>query len=480
MIRLLEDMNNKDKVLFLLLVSVLSISIAPASSFGQLNSTAPWSSSTGYGEDTILVFYSGQSGRELSFAPDQGGTYDFLWRRFNKSTLEFDSLLVHAGQTETALGLDSLYDRGLLEDAVEGLGLQVKENQTVIDSLRAWVVTDTMQKVNIVPYINNCNQIKVWVRDLRLIDYTYYDLSLLPDDPQPLDLDNELARFEWTASASVEIYWEDTPLYEGDRVVGYLGSPYEMPYEDSDYFLEVANRFDNTVRDTIEDVTARATKAEFAVDKITPEGALVDYSPDEINEAPLQVLLENRSKNASKHHWKGFNDSLNILRGRDSLLWSSRQEEPAEAEIPPYDPGRYPVKLKVTNEHGCVDSTTYYHVRVDSSRLDSSLIPNVFTPDGNGLNDVFVLPKATNLTGSGKRGIVSMKWIEVTIFNRSGQLVYRYNGDPMQWEGWRGKVRNSNRDAAEGVYLYVIKGRGYDWVMHENKQYSGFLYLFRE
>jgi hypothetical protein len=68
----------------------------------------------------------------------------------------------------------------------------------------------------------------------------------------------------------------------------------------------------------------------------------------------------------------------------------------------------------------------------------------------------------------------------VTIFNRSGQLVYRYGGDPMQWEGWRGKVRNSNRDAAEGVYLYVIKGRGYDGVMHENKQYSGFLYLFRE
>jgi hypothetical protein len=26
----------------------------------------------------------------------------------------------------------------------------------------------------------------------------------------------------------------------------------------------------------------------------------------------------------------------------------------------------------------------------------------------------------------------------------------------------------------------VIKGRGYDGVMHENKQYSGFLYLFRE
>lgn len=480
MIRLLEDMNNKDKVLLIFLVPVLLISLAPASSFGQLTSTAPWSSSTAYGEDTILVFYSGQSGRELSFTPDQGGTYDFLWRRFNKSTLAFDTLLTHANQSETQLGLDSLYDRGMLEDAVEGLEVQVKDNQTVEDSFRAWVVTDTMQKVNIVPYINNCNQIKVWVEDLRLIDYTYYDLSLLPDDPQPLDLDNELGRFEWSASANVEIYWEDTPLYEGDRVVGYLGSPYEMPYEDSDYFLEVANRFDNTVQDTIEDVTARATKAAFAVDKITREGALVDYNPDDINEAPLQILLENRSKNASEHHWKGFNDSLNILRGRDSLLWSSRQEEPAEAEIPPYDPGRYPVKLKVSNEHGCADSTTFYHVRVDSSRLDSSLIPNVFTPDGNGLNDVFVLPKATNLTGSGKRGIVSMKWIEVTIFNRSGQLVYRYNGDPMQWEGWRGKVRNSNRDAAEGVYLYVIKGRGYDGVMHENKQYSGFLYLFRE
>jgi len=472
-------MTNK-QLTFLSLVSLFIWFVFPASLHGQVNSNSDWSSPTAYGEDTLLVFHSGNPQKTLSVSYGQSSNYDFIWKRFNRNTFRFDSLFVHLGRAVSEVDLDSLYNQGMLEDAVEGLQVEVMGSQGSEQTYQAWVIIDTLDKINISPYINTCNQVKLLVEDLRLKDYTYYDLAALPGDTNQIILENEMTRFQWEASADVDIYWDDTPLYEGDRVIGYIGSPYQMHYEDSDYALRVSNLFGNTVSDTLEDVAAKAVKADFAVDKLTHDGALVDYSQSEVNEAPLQILTENLSKNANQYHWVGFNDSLNILRGRDSLLWEVQAETPVESDIPPYRPGRYAVRLKVSNDYQCKDSTTFYHVRVDSSEIDSTLIPNVFTPDGNGLNDVFVLPKASNLSGEGSRGIVSMKWIEVSVFNRSGQLVYRYDGDPVDWEGWRGKVRNSNRDAAEGVYLYVIKGRGYDGVMHENKQYSGFLYLFRE
>jgi gliding motility-associated-like protein len=263
-------------------------------------------------------------------------------------------------------------------------------------------------------------------------------------------------------------------------VSGSFGSSeYIGPYDDSDYYLTIQNSFGNRHRDTIYDVLAKAVKADFEVKKYDNDGNEEDYSEDAINEAMLQIGLVNESENETRYHWKGFNDSLNILDGSRRILWENRQENPSLDSIPKYKPGKYAVRLIVENEYNCIDSLTFYHVSVDSSFIDSTLIPNVFTPNGDGANDVFVLPKKDNLTGNGSRGFISMKRIEVTIMNRNGELVYQYDGHPLDWNGWEGKVKNSNRDASEGIYLYVIKGVGYDGVKHESRHYTGFLYLFR-
>jgi len=467
---------------FRLLIVVL-LTLGGFSSHAQLydyQGQADQAETAAYGEDGLFVFHSTNPDKVMAATHSSSETSSFEWKRFNTTTLQYDSLFTHTGTAVSRVRLDSLYESGRLNMAVEGLRVEVETNQGDQEVYTAWVVIDTLNGFSIDEYRNTCNQIKLEVKGFSLRDYQYYNLAALPGDTSLITLENDMSRFEWRSSENVDIYWPDAPLYEGDRLLGYIGSPFQMPYQTSDYYLTIENAFGNTVSDTIHDVEAKAVLADFAVKKLTPEGAVVNYNEDAINEALLQILVENQSENASVYQWVGFNDSLNILRGRDSILWNYEGETPTEGDIPSYKPGRYPVRLKAGNDYGCQDSSTFYHVRVDSSQIDSALIPNVFTPDGNGLNDLFVLPKAGNLSGGGQRGIVSMKWIEVSVFNRSGELVYRYNGDPQEWEGWRGKVRNSNRDAAEGVYLYVIKGRGYDGVMHENKQYSGFLYLFRQ
>lgn len=81
-------------------------------------------------------------------------------------------------------------------------------------------------------------------------------------------------------------------------------------------------------------------------------------------------------------------------------------------------------------------------------------IPNVFSPNGDGINDLFV-PKVKNLSN----------W-KCSIYNRWGEKVFEINEKTMAWEG---------ANASDGVYYYVFEGQ------NEQKEYkeNGFLQLLR-
>ncbi len=86
--------------------------------------------------------------------------------------------------------------------------------------------------------------------------------------------------------------------------------------------------------------------------------------------------------------------------------------------------------------------------------------PNVFTPGGDNVNELFFLT-TTNSTS-----------IELTVLNRWGNTIYESIGiNP----AWNGKTKNGI-DVEEGVYFYKYKVNGY------NEQYlegHGFLHLVR-
>ena len=326
------------KTLFFI-VAFSMLSLGTMTSFGQLydfNGHADDHRRTAYGEDTIFIYHSTNNNKILAANHSNQETSDFIWKHFNKDTKQFDSLFVRPNRDFSAIDLDSLYQEGLLEDATEALRVEILSSQGGSEAYNAWVIIDTLDKIVLSEYRNTCDQIKLEVQNLRLPDYQYYDLAALPADTSLITLDNGIGSFQWTATEDVSIYWDDTPLYEGDRIVGYIGSPFEMPYDDSDYILDLENVFGNQVSDTIENIVAKAVKADFSIDKLDRDGALVDYDPSVINEALLQVLFENDSRNATQYTWTGFNDSLNILRGRKRLLWESDQQVPPEADIPPW------------------------------------------------------------------------------------------------------------------------------------------------
>ena len=97
-------------------------------------------------------------------------------------------------------------------------------------------------------------------------------------------------------------------------------------------------------------------------------------------------------------------------------------------------------------------------------------MPNVFSPNGDGINDYLVPEKA------------SLKFVEMDVYSKGGQRVYHYNGNGeslSNWKGWDGNILNSNRKAEPGVYYYVIRAKGWDEKKYSGAAYRGVVYLYR-
>lgn len=117
--------------------------------------------------------------------------------------------------------------------------------------------------------------------------------------------------------------------------------------------------------------------------------------------------------------------------------------------------GTYSVTLKVTDNHGCVDSTTA--TIFASSQIS---VPNVFTPNGDSKNDQL------RIQTNGKNAY------RLRIYTRSGSMIFETTGAIISWEGQNasGVFMNS------GVYYYTLEcidpGNSF-------RPQAGFIYLLK-
>lgn len=128
-------------------------------------------------------------------------------------------------------------------------------------------------------------------------------------------------------------------------------------------------------------------------------------------------------------HIYNVNDTMNYQRYSDAVLNYTFKES-----------GEYVAKVMV-NTSECTFSDTL-NIKVLDSFLD---VPNVFTPNGDGINDEF------------RVAYKSLAEFEIWIYNRWGRLVY-HSTDP--GKGWDGNI--NGRPAAVGTYYYVIMAYGSD------------------
>lgn len=164
------------------------------------------------------------------------------------------------------------------------------------------------------------------------------------------------------------------------------------------------------------------------------------YTPDDVvnMSAPLEVLFKSNGLNADFYQW-------NLYKGSELII--TRND--AEHRYTFMDKGNYRAVVVVSN-HDCQLDSMAFDISVSESML---LVPNVFTPNGDGANDEFRVVYR------------SIKEFQCWVYNRWGHQVFHSDNPD---EGWDGTI--GGRPAAEGAYFYVIRALGTD--ADENAKYT--------
>jgi gliding motility-associated-like protein len=432
----------------------------------------------------IFAYFSSSANTPVLRAKSMDGNpAEFNWYRFNSSTKT-----VEAAPFRT--------DVGLVESDVPASGggyMVVITTAEIIDTFRSWVFYDIIG-IDSVSYIQNCEYLQLTVHvSSNRNNFSAYDYSDF------CDLDNVRDRY---ISNTYTVEWDsDTDIYEGltnvpqswkrktNSMITRISSANEpsdtdrplvpglsAPFRDAKYSVKVKNLFGN-VTDEYKTVLIPAMGLYAKFDVLVPDDYGVFVPTTNLNgEALWRMKLENKSINADKFEWTGWNDqTVNFL--QNDTLWKYYTEHiPDEID---YKPGKYPVKLSVENTRtGCRHST--YALDAGGKRKDIDVapsifspesLPNAFTPNGDGSNDFFTFVKG--------REPVSMRTMDLKIVTRNSTLVYNYKGEVSAWEGWNGKMNGNGSDCSSGVYYYIINGEGWDGKSYSGKSYTGVLHLFR-
>ena len=120
-----------------------------------------------------------------------------------------------------------------------------------------------------------------------------------------------------------------------------------------------------------------------------------------------------------------------------SWYWNFGNGDSSTTQNPNYtyaaDGKNYTVWLYVKTDKGCIDSTSLI-VRIIVDKIE---VPNVITPNGDGVNDVFTI-----------KNIEAVESSTVLIFDRWGKKIFESHNYKNDWDGG---------NAADGTYFYVIK-----------------------
>lgn len=133
-----------------------------------------------------------------------------------------------------------------------------------------------------------------------------------------------------------------------------------------------------------------------------------------------------------------------------SWLWTFGPDINSTVQNPTYtyqDSGRYDVTLEVKTDKGCKSTISKKVIVADEMGL---FLPNAFTPNGDGSNDVFLAVSNSTVK------------FEMLIFNRGGNLVFQSSDIKKGWDGsFKGQPAENN------VYVYKVS-----YVGKDNKSHS--------
>ena len=390
--------------------------------------------------DPLFVFYQ-QDGiykaGSLTATYPGGGTFNFDWSRYNPAINGFDpAFSSETGSTSSTVGN--------LDDG--GYRVRIWNSTDTDSTLMSWVMLDHFRdsvaqtpEGTLPGYLYTCDIIAlgghVFPDTLE-----YYDLISHELISRELDFS-----FKWTS--------DNTDLnIPNDTIVLRPNISYQPPYRDTEYYLTATDEFGMTDVDEVFYESIQ-TKAEFTaeyLDKVSGEydaDLTGEWSPDVGSlDAMLTVRFLNQSLNGARFDWVYLDTTGGVVESETTYDVETIMEFTYETADKYY----YPYMI-ATSEENCTDTFRLEGgIHVVPSQL---AIPNVFSPNGDGINDYFIFKHQ------------SLESCKVTIVDRNGKVAYKREiEDIYSWEGWDGNLHDSNRQAPEGQYYFVVEAMGYDGI----------------
>lgn len=189
------------------------------------------------------------------------------------------------------------------------------------------------------------------------------------------------------------------------------------------YTYDATNGCSNSVQQTI--VINPTPVANAGADKVVLEGGQVTLTPTIISNIPVS------------YSWT-------------PVTYLSNPSIASAIVVKPEDDITY--TLEVVSDKGCHTSDAVF-VKL----LKTPVIPNIFSPNGDGINDRWVIPYLESYPGC-----------VVQIYNRYGQLIHQIVNYTTPWDG-----RINGKDAPVGTYYYIIDPK------NGRKPMTGFVDIIR-
>ncbi|MBI1222695.1 MAG: hypothetical protein GC180_08845 [Bacteroidetes bacterium] len=124
--------------------------------------------------------------------------------------------------------------------------------------------------------------------------------------------------------------------------------------------------------------------------------------------------------------------------------WTVDGNVQQDNQIQFYDPlpKDHLIQAKIENEYGCTSDANRTFRNNYVFKVSKPNIPNVFSPNGDGKNDVY----RVEMEGS--------TYFRMIIFNQNSQLVYESN-DPD--DSWNGRDKNRGNEVIPGIYTCIVE-----------------------
>lgn len=139
------------------------------------------------------------------------------------------------------------------------------------------------------------------------------------------------------------------------------------------------------------------------------------------SDVPIDVIFTNTSTNATTYHWNFGNGNLSSIENPTNTYTTN---------------GTYSVSLTASNLH-CSD---VFETELIFETPNGVFIPNVFTPNNDGTNDVF------SIVGE------NIAALHAEIYNRWGEKLFSWDSVTDFWDG-----TYNGKSASDGTYFYVAK-----------------------